>query len=558
MFDTYLYVLDQNCNVVASNDDGGVGTSSALVFAAATDGVYTVVATAFYSTPADQYGAFRLRISQGDAGGECLATSGVIGIGEDTAITLSGSDPADGPRGSGYAYEDFGLYLQAGEAFTVQFASDDFEPWIGVMDPSCALLSQDDGVSYTENARLTFTAPAAGNYTLVLGTDEQGGSGSGRAQVAMGRLGNHCFSNQAHATLPREYLDKELTAFDPTEGGPLGSGHAWDDYEFVGGPGAGLSVHAVSLDADLFLAAYDESCQPLLSTDGDATDFSGEVGISVTPADWAQVLTVAVSAATPGELGRTLISAANLTDWNQCGSDNRGLMIDELVHGQIDAGDGGSGPLGGQRWDDFELVLEAGDDIDLVVDALDFNPALAILDDACTLVASNRDGATNDGALLQWTAPADGVYTVVVEAEDAAATGEYFLQYSEDAFEGCDTWSDADVIGPGLSDFDGTLTAGDESGHRSTFGTHYHDDIDLFLYAGQQVQIDLGGSLDNYLYLLDDQCTQVASDDDSGPSLDSRIVYTAPNTGVYTVIASTYNASATGPYLLSVEALNEF
>jgi hypothetical protein len=130
--------------------------------------------------------------------------------------------------------------------------------------------------------------------------------------------------------------------------------------------------------------------------------------------------------------------------------------------------------------------------------------------------------------------------------------------YASEEITGCNDWSDVEVIGAGLSSFAGTLSFADESGYRTTFGTHYHDDIDLFLFAGQQIQIDLGGSLDTYLYLLDENCVQVDSDDDSGPGLDSVIIYTAPATGVYMVIGTTWNAGATGSYNLAIEALNEF
>ena len=176
----------------------------------------------------------------------------------------------------------------------------------------------------------------------------------------------------------------------------------------------------------------------------------------------------------------------------------------------------------------------------------------------CSLLASNRDGATDDGSLLSFVAPTSGTYTVVVAAEDASAFGEYYLQYASEEITGCSDWSDPEVIGPGLATFGGTLELADETGYRTTYGTHYHDDIDLFLFVGQEVQIDLESSLDTYLYLLDENCVQVDSDDDGGVGLNSQIVYTAPATGVYTLITTTWNAGATGSYDLSVEALNEF
>ena len=555
--DTSLYVLDVACATLATNDDGGIGSSSALVFTAPADGIYTVVATAASSVPAEQYGAYRLRLSEGDAGGACLAGSSVIGIGEDAELTLSSAN-TDGPRGNGYAYQDYGIYLQTGETISTQLSSEDFPAWIGVLDADCNEVASADGTSYTPNARLVFTASEAGNYTVVFGTDEAGETGSMHAQVAAGSLGTNCFSDPANATLPREYLEAQLSGGDLDENGPLGDGFYWDDYEFIAGPAEDLSIHAVSLATDLYVELYDENCDLLSTTSEDGFDFSGEEGVSADLDDWAQIVSAAISATDAGVLGRTLVSASQVDGWTLCGADNRSLVPNEMVHGLIDNEDPSTSPYLGNRWDDYEVYLEAGDRLDLVVDAIAFDPALAVLDGTCSVVATNADGATDDGATIAWTAPESGTYTVVVASETSGGAGEYYLQFASEEIDGCSDWSDADVIGAGLATYNGTLATNDESGYRTTWGSHYHDDIDLFLFVGQTIQIDLGGSLDNYLYLLDENCTQVDSDDDSGPGLDSMIVYTAPATGVYTVIATTWNPGATGSYDLTIEALNEF
>ena len=81
-------------------------------------------------------------------------------------------------------------------------------------------------------------------------------------------------------------------------------------------------------------------------------------------------------------------------------------------------------------------------------------------------------------------------------------------------------------------------------------------DVDFYrvsLRAGQQFVIDidarsLAGSstLDSYVRLFNAKGRQLASNDDSGGSLDSYLVYTAPTAGTYFVGVSGYgNASYT-------------
>lgn len=75
--------------------------------------------------------------------------------------------------------------------------------------------------------------------------------------------------------------------------------------------------------------------------------------------------------------------------------------------------------------------------------------------------------------------------------------------------------------------------------------------------AGQQVAISMASSqVDSYLYLLSPLGTTLASDDDSGPSVDARIpatgFVTLPLTGVYIIEATTFESSDTGAFTLSV------
>ena len=59
-------------------------------------------------------------------------------------------------------------------------------------------------------------------------------------------------------------------------------------------------------------------------------------------------------------------------------------------------------------------------------------------------------------------------------------------------------------------------------------------------------------AFNSYLYLLDEDCQVVASDDDGGSEELSRIVYTLPRTGVYTIVVTTYGSGVTGSYTVTL------
>lgn len=76
---------------------------------------------------------------------------------------------------------------------------------------------------------------------------------------------------------------------------------------------------------------------------------------------------------------------------------------------------------------------------------------------------------------------------------------------------------------------------------------------------GRQVQIDLESSIDTYMYLIAGNGSgtlHLASDDDGGESLNSRITQTlAP--GTYTIAAATYAKNQTGAYTCASAGIDD-
>jgi len=70
---------------------------------------------------------------------------------------------------------------------------------------------------------------------------------------------------------------------------------------------------------------------------------------------------------------------------------------------------------------------------------------------------------------------------------------------------------------------------------------------------GREFVITLDSNqFDAYLIILDDSGREIACDDDSGGNLNARIVLSAPYTGTYQIVATTYRQGETGRYRLHV------
>jgi hypothetical protein len=75
----------------------------------------------------------------------------------------------------------------------------------------------------------------------------------------------------------------------------------------------------------------------------------------------------------------------------------------------------------------------------------------------------------------------------------------------------------------------------------------------LKMKVGQTYQIDLvSTAFDAYLRLEDESGKQLASDDDSGGGLNSRVYFKAPRDGTYRLIATSFDGKA-GPYTLTAK-----
>ncbi len=82
---------------------------------------------------------------------------------------------------------------------------------------------------------------------------------------------------------------------------------------------------------------------------------------------------------------------------------------------------------------------------------------------------------------------------------------------------------------------------------------YYFDDVEFTAVAFTPYVLEItSGTFDSYMYLLDDSCTVIASDDDGGDGLLSAISFTPTDNKTYTVIVTTFSSGVTGDYTLEL------
>ena len=165
------------------------------------------------------------------------------------------------------------------------------------------------------------------------------------------------------------------------------------------------------------------------------------------------------------------------------------------------------------------------------------------------LLAEDDDSGGELNAQILFTAPEDGTYRLIATSFAGAETGSFQLRIEETAKEQPKQnvhaiSSGQYTIGTQLNDEDGSY--GDDKGHARVFLVK--------LLKGHTYQIDMtSDEFDAYLFLENAGKKLLAEDDDSGGELNAQILFTAPDDGVYRVVATSFGGAATGYFTLRIE-----
>jgi hypothetical protein len=180
-------------------------------------------------------------------------------------------------------------------------------------------------------------------------------------------------------------------------------------------------------------------------------------------------------------------------------------------------------------------------------DAALTDPMLTLYDAEGHQVAQDDDGGPGLNPYISYTSVEGGTYYAAVSSYNSAGAGHYRI-----------TAVDTDISG--TLDTDENLA--DDGDDRASFIdiAGDKDDFRVELHAGSRYEFTLSGNGDNalsdpFLTLLNSSGETITSDDDSGPGLDARIRFTAPEDDVVYLQASGLGG-ATGGYKIEVKRLS--
>ena len=196
-----------------TDDDGGIGFNSRVLFTAGEDGTYYVAAGAF----ANRRGTYTLSVTELSATDDYAAGTGTSGT-----VTVGGSATGDiETRGD---RDWFAVNLEAGESYRIDLEGSRtgdgtlYDPYLrGVHDADGALIAgtTDDDSGTGNNSRVLFTAGEDGTYYIAAGAHGNG-------------LGTYTLSVTEHS------VTDDYAAGTGTIGTVAVGGSATGDIEYVG------------------------------------------------------------------------------------------------------------------------------------------------------------------------------------------------------------------------------------------------------------------------------------------------------------------------------------
>jgi hypothetical protein len=470
------------------------------------------------------------------ASGASAQEAGTLTLGEGLDAALEESDRGEDDSGPSDAYS---LALTAGQRIEVDMRSDDFDAYLELYAPDSpdeVIAADDDSFGEGTDARLRYTAPADGIYTL-------------RARAfADGALGTYSLIARERPPAPAAPEPGMIMLGQTVEGVIDDSDPVTDDdvayeaYRFVANAGERLVLQLSSDEFDTYLQVGTQSdggFAELAFNDDDGESLNSRL-VFTAPAR-----------------GEYLIRARPLSG-NETGSytlllqpappppEAARLAVGDSLTGTIDA----DTPVNdeGYRARLYRFDGREGQRIDIRLEAEDFDTYLVLYRDDGTPPTRLDDNDDNDGtnSRLVRTLEGSGPYLVEVRGFSQTVEGTYTLSLAEIAPERPPEPIAFGAVQEGVIDDQDPADGQDRN----------YDSFRFTGVEGNRVQIIArSGDFDTFLRLgaAEGEFEALASDDDGlGEGTDSRLNFTLPESGDYVIRLSPLSADNEGLYSLEL------
>jgi hypothetical protein len=330
-------------------------------------------------------------------------------------------------------------------------------------------------------------------------------------------------------------------------------------FTFVGTAGQTVQIDLLSTDFDAYLYLKDQNGQTLAHDDDGGGGHNARIIQSLPYTGTYQIYANTVSR---GETG-TFTLQLRAPDIQQMAQQPAGMAqqipIGTSVSGQLMASDPTLSD--GSHYKLFTFMGTAGQTVQIDLMSSAFDAYLYLRNQNGQPIAHDDDGGGGLNARITQQLPYTGMYQIVANTLQSGQFGTFTLQLQSSQMSmqpvvtSMPSINSLGTIGQiGLNQqVQNTLVAGGVAWNNKP--------IQLYGFqcsAGQNAQIDVLSSWDNYLIVFDPAGAEAAHDDDSGEGLNARLRFTCPTTGLYKLGVTTGLASTTpGAYTLQVQAMGQ-
>ena len=449
-----------------------------------------------------------------------------VRIGEPVTGMLSADDGVEPYRG--FLADRYVIEATAGQRIEIVMQSDDFDAYLQVEDAAGNWLSEDDDGGGDLNARVVFTVPIDGQYSVLASSYD-------------GETGEYLLLVRQHHIHPIAFepirLGRRVRGSLTDTDGSRSDDRYVDGYQFEGSAGQRVHLSLRSDDFDTYLVLLAPTGETLAENDDASRGSSdSELGLQLPFRGTYQVLVTSYQS----ETGDYVIS---LEDLVVNPIRNQALALGDSDEGELSSRDG-TWPVRTTYADGYTFEAVAGQllEIDLESDELDCY--LIVLGPDGSVVAENDDFGDELHARINMRAPDDGTYRAIATTY-SLAEGEYRITVT--GLDDQDIEPVALEVGAYLEAY---LTESDPVRQRQ--GGRM-DSYSLDLESGQRAIVSMRSEvLNSALWAVAPTGELFVEDDDSGGGLDAMLDITAPFGGRYLIGAST-NTQQLGPYTLIVE-----
>ena len=537
---TFLFLVDQGCLLVATNDDcvEGDPDSGSCLRVLLEPGSYYLAVNSWEPLDLGSY-SLEVNCQLMEFCGDCVTAPAVC------AETIDG-ELAEGdclhPDGS--LLDSYWLEITESSRLTIHLRSEEINPYLLVVDRDCAAVGEVDDTDPNAgdlDASLVLDL-RPGNYFIIAKSSAPGENGAYQLTTACEPLDICADCQIGELDCGGEGVEDGLFEGDCT----LADGTFLDVFAFDMARAGRVSLSLNSLEFDTYLWVYDESCEVIEANDDCR---AGDLNHSCLTVDLQPgTYFIAVNSYSPGQTGLYQLSANCRTAFDFCADCIVGpAACDGQVAGFLDFDDC---PMvdDGSFVELYTFEVEVPGPVIIDLTSQEFDSFLRLYNRDCEEVAIDDD--SGDGSNSRMTIDLEAcTYLVGVNSYSNGEIGAYELAIRCPDVRLC---RDCEVGSVACGEtVDGSLDEGDCALADGTL-------IDSYTFTVEQtsnVSITLrSGEFDTFLNLSDNFCEIFLSNEDCDPGNFevSCIEAVSLNPGTYTIGVSSAGAGEAGSYQLEV------